>query len=78
MSLQGIEPDIVDRQVLERTVRRLREARVVLPTFGELADPESIPPARRDALADVDPDAAHPLNLFRVHWWNDASRRGLA
>ena len=23
----------------------------------------------------VDPDAAHPLNLFRVHWYNAADRR---
>ena len=27
----------------------------------------------RVALRDIDPDAPHPLNLFRVHWHNDAS-----
>src|SRR5206468_895550 len=25
--------------------------------------------------ASVDPDAAHPLNLFRVHWYNGPDRR---
>ena len=28
-------------------------------------------------LADVDPDEPHPLNLFRMHWYNAADRRGM-
>jgi cysteine synthase A len=59
----------------ERTVGRLREAGVELPTFEQLAEPEKIPERVRRALADVEPDAAHPLNLFRVHWYNAADRR---
>jgi cysteine synthase len=70
--------EITDRATYERAVQRLREARVALPTFDELADPSRIPPALTAALAAVAPDDAHPLNLFRVHWWNDASRRGRA
>jgi cysteine synthase len=49
-----------------------------LPTFAELAEPSRIAPARQERLAGIDPDAADALNLFRVHWYNDASRRGLA
>ena len=60
----------------DHVVDRLRENEVVLPTFRELADPATIPPRVRAALASVDPDAPHPLNLFRVHWHNDASRTG--
>jgi cysteine synthase len=73
-----MELDVVDREVVERTVRRFREAHIVLPTFAQLAEPRSIPPAILGALGEVDPDAAHPLNLFRVHWWNDAARRDIA
>jgi cysteine synthase len=73
-----MEQDVVDREVVERTVRRFREARIVLPTFAQLAEPRSIPRAMLEALGSVEPDAAHPLNLFRVHWWNDATRRGIA
>ena len=69
---------IEDRAAYDRAVQRLREARVALPTFDELADPGRIPAEVLARLAAVDPDAAHPLNLFRVHWWNDASRRGRA
>jgi len=64
-------------QTTSRTVERLREANVVLPTFAQLADPQTIPPRIQAALAAVPADAPHPLNLFRVHWHNDAARTGL-
>ncbi len=78
MAKLGMEREIVDHAVYERTVARFREASIVLPTFAELADPTTIAPPVRAALAAVDPDAAHPLNLFRVHWWNDDTRREVA
>jgi cysteine synthase len=78
MARLGLERTIVDAKVYERTLDRFREAGVVLPTLGQLKDPATIPEAIRARLADVDPDARHPLNLFRVHWFNDATRRGLA
>ncbi|HSJ50364.1 MAG TPA: pyridoxal-phosphate dependent enzyme [Actinomycetota bacterium] len=59
----------------ERTVDRLRVAEVVLPTFEQLTEPGKIPERIRRELATIDPDAAHPLNLFRVHWYNAADRR---
>jgi cysteine synthase len=40
-----------------------------------LADPARIPAAIHEALAAIDPDSPHPLNLFRVHWYNAADRR---
>jgi len=70
--------EIVDRGVYDRAVRHLRQARVVLPTFAQLSDPRKIPAAVSAQLDQVDPDAAHAANLFRVHWHNDAARRGTA
>jgi hypothetical protein len=78
MARLGLEKEIVDRNVYERTLRRFREARIVLPTFAELADPTRIPASVKNALASVEPDAPHPLNLFRVHWYNDDARQGIA
>src|SRR5512138_2621412 len=78
MARLGLESTIVDEDVYRRTLGRFREAGVLLPTIGQLRDPSTIPAAVREKLAGVDPDAPHPLNLFRVHWFNDASRRGLA
>jgi cysteine synthase len=67
----------VDATVYENTVARFREARIGLPTFAQLADASLIPANIRTALKSVGPDDAHPLNLFRVNWYNDSSRRGL-
>ena len=53
---------------LDRNLERLRELGVTLPTFAQLADPSTIPPATDYELQGVDRDAPHPLNLFRVHW----------
>ena len=74
----GLERALVDATVYDNTVARFREAGVGLPTFAQLADPSRIPGKVRAALAGVGPDDAHPLNLFRVNWYNDASRRGRA
>jgi hypothetical protein len=74
----GLATEIVDRAVYDNTIRRFRDARIVLPAFAELANPDQIPEAVRRHLAAIDPDAPHPLNLFRVHWHNDRTRRGHA
>ena len=77
MTTPALSTEIIDPAVRQRAVQRFREAGIVLPTFAQLADPTTIPAATKAALAEVDPDAPHPLNLFRVHWYNDAERRGL-
>src|ERR671931_859185 len=78
MARLGLERTIVDGEVYERTLRRFREGGIVLRTLGQLRDPATIPARIRERLAAVDPDSPHPLNLFRVHWFNDATRRGVA
>jgi cysteine synthase A len=69
---------VVDSLILERTAARFREAGIGLPRFTELADPALVPDRVRERLADVGPDEPHPLNLFRVHWFNDTARTGIA
>jgi len=71
----GLERDVVDPAVYERTVGRFREAGIVLPTFAQLTEPSTIPADIVERLAAIDPDAPHPLNLFRVHWFNGPDRR---
>ncbi len=77
MSALGLETEIVEVGVFERAVAHLREARVALPTFAQLADPGLIPTRVREELRTIGPDDAHPLNLFRVHWRNHADRTTL-
>ncbi len=78
MARLGLENSVVDRRSYEHALERFRTAGIVLPTFAQLASPDCVPPAIQEALGRVDPDAAHPLNLFRVHWFNGPDRRHLA
>lgn len=41
MQRPGLERDVVDPGVYERTVRRFAEAGIVMPTFAQLADIET-------------------------------------
>ena len=74
MQALGLETHVVDQGALDRTVRRFRDAAIVLPTIAELAEPAKIPQRIRRVLAGVGPDEAHPLNLFRVHWHSGRDR----
>jgi len=67
----------IDSAALANAVSRLRESQVQLPQLAQLADPSLIPAGILSALREVDPDAPHPLNLWRVHWYNDQNRRGI-
>ncbi len=75
MKRLGIEQHVVDQAVYAHSVSRFREAGILLPTFMQLAEPANMPPAVQEALAGIDADAPHPLNLFRVHWYNGRDRR---
>jgi cysteine synthase A len=72
-----LQRELAGDQAVGRTIERFRTAGVILPTFSQLADPAKIPERIHEALTSVDPDAAHPLNLFRVHWYNGADRSQL-
>ena len=66
----GLALDLVDPSAYERAVQRCRDLQVLLPTFGQLADPATIPAGTRAAVRAVDAQAPDPRNLFRVHWYN--------
>jgi cysteine synthase len=72
----GLADSVVDADALANSVRRFREQGIVLPTFAQLAAPNGSAGSGSSAIdaglaAGVDKDAAHPANLFRVHWYND-------
>ena len=75
MARLGLDHTLVNPTAYNHSVAHFRRAGIVLPTFAQLADPAQIPPAVTSALGALDPDAPHPLNLFRVHWFNAADRR---
>jgi cysteine synthase len=74
MSLTA-RPEITDKSRRVSAIDRLRTANVRLPTFRELAKPETVAANTETSLKAVDPDAADARNLWRVHWFNDATRK---
>jgi len=67
----GLEHEVVDQDVYASSVKRFREAGIVMPTFAQLADPRSMPVELLNDVAQADPDSPDPRNLFRAHWHND-------
>jgi cysteine synthase A len=67
----GLEREVVDQGVYESSVKRFREAGIVMPTFAQLADPCAMPVDLLSDVAKADPDSPDPRNLFRAHWHND-------
>ena len=67
---------VEDTKVRTRALALLRDNGVRLPSFAELAQPDRMAREVRVRLASVGPDAPHPLNLQRVHWFNDLARTG--
>jgi hypothetical protein len=69
---------IIDASIRRRTVERFRQKGIALPTFAQLAKPTTMPAHVRGTLGTIDPDEPHPLNLFRVHWYNGSTPRSVA
>jgi hypothetical protein len=67
----GLERQVVDNEVRANSVRRFREAKILLPTFAQLAEPRDIPEKILMNLSAVEPHKSNSLNLFRVHWHNN-------
>ena len=72
----GLYDGVVDRAARDRTVKRFRERGIRLPTFAQMAEPNSAAGIVGSALDEVGADDADPRNLWRVHWYNDATRIG--
>ncbi len=77
MKQLSLETKILDQKLVNATIARLKQAKVILPTFSQLQHPSRIPHSIVKLLKGVSPDQAHPLNLFRVHWHNDLATGGL-
>src|SRR5688572_16436817 len=77
MTPLDLVPEIADKKIRQRAVKRLRELNVTLPTLTELAEPGLMPGTQQAVLAGIGPDEPVAANLWRVHWFNDAARTGL-
>ncbi len=61
----------INSEVVKRTAARCREKGVVIPTFKQMRNPETIPDKIKSKLPQVGLWDVNPLNLFRITWKND-------
>jgi cysteine synthase len=66
----------VDEKVLSRTLERFRERRILLPTFAQMRDPQSVPESITRRLRNVGLWDVDPINLFRITWKNEPVEKG--
>jgi cysteine synthase len=65
---------IKDRQ--ERTIKRMRERNIILPTFAQMKNPDLIPAKVKEELRTIGLWDVHPRNLFRISWNNQPVTSG--
>jgi cysteine synthase len=61
---------------LERTLQRVRERGIVIPTFAQMKDPRQIPDSVQAKLAQTGLWDVAPVNLFRITWKNEPRPSG--
>lgn len=66
----------IHRERLERNIKKARENQVVIPTYGQMMHPETIPGKLQDKLSKTGLWEVNPVNLFRVTWKNEAKEMG--
>ncbi len=59
-----------------RTIQRVRDTNIVIPTFAQMKNPELIPEQIREQLTKVGLWDLDPLNLFRITWKNEPTAFG--
>ncbi|KAL0233591.1 hypothetical protein PCE1_002105 [Barthelona sp. PCE] len=62
---------IFNQEWLQTNIDSARKHNVYLPTFEQLRNPDLIPQCIKDELLNVDKEEVHPLNLFRISWFNE-------
>jgi len=61
---------------LERTLKRVRERNIVVPTFAQMKNPALIPDKVKQELKSIGLWDVHPRNLFRISWKNEPVAKG--
>jgi len=61
---------------LARNIKKARENNVIIPTYAQMKNPETIPAPIQEKLKTVGLWEVNPLNLFRITWKNEPKTSG--
>lgn len=64
------------KQVLQNTIARCRERDIIIPTYEEMAHPDTIPQGIKDELKKIGLWDLQSRNLFRITWKNEPIAEG--
>ena len=66
----------INKENLERNIKKARENKIVIPTYEQMKDPDKIPDKIKDRLLNVGLWDVDPANLFRITWKNEQKTFG--
>ncbi len=66
----------INEKQLEKTLARIRERNIIVPTFEQMKNPDTIPAVIKEKLKDIGLWDVSPLNLFRITWKNEPREKG--
>jgi cysteine synthase A len=66
----------IEKDRRERAIQRVRERKIIIPTFAQMKDPDLIPQEIKEQLNDIGLWDVNPLNLFRITWKNEPVPHG--
>ncbi|MDP2423220.1 MAG: pyridoxal-phosphate dependent enzyme [Bacteroidales bacterium] len=64
------------KKILENTIQRFRERKIILPTFAQMRNPGLIPDRIKQQLKSIGLWDLNPFNLFRITWKNEPTPVG--
>ena len=62
---------IINQLVISKTSEYFKKKGIILPKISELTEPNTISEDIQNKLKTIDKNDINPLNLFRVHWYNN-------
>ena len=66
----------INKQILEKNIKKAKEKGIVLPTFAQMRDPANVPAPVRERLKKTGLWDLDPVNLFRISWKNQPVEKG--
>lgn len=61
----------IEKDRRQRTLQRVRERNIVIPTFDQMKHPDRIPEKVKAELRSIGLWDVNPRNLFRITWYNE-------
>jgi cysteine synthase len=66
----------INEEQIKKTAIKCKEQGIILPTFQQMKNPETIPEEIQKELEEIGLWDIHSRNLFRVNWQNEPKKKG--